>query len=392
MPRPDNEKSARASESSKDDPPRRRRRSRRGQKRSGGLRRRLAVVLGSLFAVGLVVWFVVIPWPRGLDTRNPETTSLMEQRMEEARARGDSLEIQRTWVGLDEISRNLVRAVVVAEDYRFREHEGIDWVSLAEEVEWTGDDDFSWWSPSDLAALADAMAYVWTHRSELRGRSTLTQQLAKNLYFGTDRSLLRKAMEAIVARRLERSLSKDRILELYLNIAEWGPGIFGAETAARAYFGRSASNLTLEQAAALAATLPHPLTSNPARSPARMTWRQELILDRIDPTRQMPAEPMPLPDPDLEIDLPDLDDPEVEVPTVDSAATDTVAPPDSAAEPDTLGGVDALRRANTTTSTDTAASPDTVPPPDTTIRPDTTARPDTVEASRPTDAPGAVGP
>ena len=393
MPRPQKDKSARARESSKDDPPDHTRHlSERRKGRSDDLRRGLAAVIGGLSVAVLVLWFVVIPWPRGLDTRNPETTTLMKQRMEEARARGDSLEIRQTWVGLDEISRNLVRAVVVAEDYRFRQHEGIDWVSLAEEVEWTGDDDFSWWSPSDLAALAEAMVYLWTHRSELRGRSTLTQQLAKNLYFGTDRSLLRKAMEAVVARRLERSLSKDRILELYLNIAEWGPGIFGAEAAARAYFGRSASGLTLEQAAALAATLPHPLTSNPARSPGRMTWRKELILDRIDPDRQMPTEPMPLSDPGLEIDLPDLDDPELEVPTVDSAAMDTTAPPDSATGPDTAGVVDTLRRVDTTTSTDTTASPDTARSPDTTVRPDTVTRPGTVGATRPTDPPGPVGP
>jgi hypothetical protein len=107
-------------------------------------------------------------------------------------------------------------------------------------------------------------------------------------------------MEVAVARRLERRLGKDRILELYLNVVEWGPGIFGAEAASRHYFGRSASDLTLSQAAALAATLPHPLTSNPALSPGRMQWRQALILERLDLSSGAPQQgPIPLPDPAL---------------------------------------------------------------------------------------------
>jgi monofunctional biosynthetic peptidoglycan transglycosylase len=254
--------------------------------------------------VGAVTWYVVIPYPWTLAGRNPERTSLMEQRIREARAAGEAIDIQQEWIPLAEVSPALLRAIVVAEDYRFREHRGVDWVSLAEEVQWTGDESFSWWSPSDVRALAAAFGYAWSHRAELRGRSTITQQVAKNLYFGTDRSLLRKAMEFVVAGRLERRLGKDRILELYVNVAEWGPGIFGAEAAARTYFGRSAADLGLVEAAALAATLPHPLTSNPARNPSRMLWRQGLILDRLDPSRGLP--PLPGPLPDIEIELVDV--------------------------------------------------------------------------------------
>lgn len=271
--------------------------------RLGSRRRRVLVgLLGLAVALG-GVWLFAIPYPWGLDTENPAITSLIEQRLREARLAGEELEIRQEWVPLGEISPRLVRAVIVAEDYRFREHRGIDWVSLAEEVQWSGDDDFSWLSPSDLGALRQALAYAWSHRDEIRGRSTITQQLAKNLYFGTDRTLLRKAMEFVVAKRLERHLTKDRILELYLNIAEWGPGIFGVQAASDAYFGRSASSLALEEAAALAATLPHPLTSNPRRSPGRMAWRRELILDRIDPARAMPTTPIPLPEPILDPDF-----------------------------------------------------------------------------------------
>ena len=263
----------------------------------------MITVLGVSAAVGLAVWYLVIPYPWTLRSRNPEGTSLMVQRVREAREAGDSLVILQEWVPLGEISPTLVRAVLVAEDYRFREHRGIDWVSLAEEVRWSGDDSFSWWSASDRGALADAVGYVWSNREEIRGRSTITQQLAKNLYFGTDRSLLRKAMELVLAPRLERRLGKDRILELYLNVAEWGPGIFGAEAAARSYFGRSASSLSLDQAAALAATLPHPLTSSPARNPGRMVWRKNLLLERLDPSSALPPSPMPLPPPELDLGL-----------------------------------------------------------------------------------------
>ncbi|MGD2044987.1 MAG: biosynthetic peptidoglycan transglycosylase, partial [Gemmatimonadota bacterium] len=155
-------------------------------------------------------------------------------------------------------------------------------------------------SASDLDALRKAIGYAWTNKDEIRGRSTLTQQLAKNLYFGTERTFTRKALELVVAGRLERRLGKERILEIYLNTAEWGPGIFGAEAAARHYFGRSASALTLEQAATLAATLPHPLTSNPEHRPSRMLWRRDMLLDRLDPDR-LPPTPAPLPKPDIEV-------------------------------------------------------------------------------------------
>lgn len=288
-------------------------------------RGRLLYAAAAAVVLALVFWFIVLPYPRGLATGDPGMTSLMEQRVREARAAGDSLVIRREWVDLDEISTHMRRAVVVAEDYRFREHEGVDWVSLAEEVQWTGGEDFSWWSPADLRALAGAVAYAWRNRSELRGRSTITQQLAKNLYFGTDRSFARKAMELVVAKRLERHLEKDRILELYLNAAEWGPGVFGVEAAARTYFGRSAADLRLGQAAALAATLPHPLTSNPSHRPGRMAWRRDLIMSRLQPgARTVPA---PIPEPVLELVIPDTVAPD----TVPAVAPDTLprAAPDT---------------------------------------------------------------
>ena len=297
-------------------------------------RRRAKVALGllaGLLAVALFVWFVVLPYPWTLRTRNPERTALMDQRLAEAREAGMDYELRQAWMPLDQIATTLVRAVLVAEDYRFRQHGGVDWVSVAEEVRWSGDDQFSWLSPPDVGALGRAIGYAWVNRAELRGRSTITQQLAKNLYFGTDRTLARKAMELVVAGRLERRLGKDRILELYLNVAEWGPGIFGAEAAARAYFGRSASALTLDQAAALAATLPHPLTSNPAHRPSRMLWRKDLILRRLDPTSGIAPAPLPLPEPELEVGISPLPDFETELGT-EREITPLEAAPESAGD------------------------------------------------------------
>lgn len=334
--------------------------------------RRAGKALVAFACLSLAAWFVVIPYPWNLRNSNPERTSLMKQRIREAEAEGRTLDVRQEWVPLSDVSPRLVRAILIAEDYRFREHAGIDWVSLAEEVQWTGGDDFSWTSPSDLAALRRALGYVWTNRAEMRGRSTITQQVAKNLYFGTDRSLLRKAMEFVVAGRLEKRLDKDRILELYVNIAEWGPGIFGVEAAAQTYFGRSASELTLDQAAALAGTLPHPRTSNPAHNPGRMLWRKNLILRRMDPALAIPAAPMPLADP-----LPDLapGDSLREDGTTGSgvgvfdtlALPDTLVSPDSLAPGDTVGVFDSAAVRDTVRGT-TGDSASVTPRPDTVVR------------------------
>jgi monofunctional biosynthetic peptidoglycan transglycosylase len=170
---------------------------------------------------------------------------------------------------LAEISPLLERMVIIGEDSRFRSHHGIDPAEVADALGWEPGKGF--WA---------AVKAAWRHRDRLRGASTITQQLAKNLYLSPSRSPLRKLKEAVTAVRLELALSKDRILELYLNVAEWGPGIWGAEAASRAYFGVPASRLDARQAAELAATLPHPRTSNPTFRPARTLARRDLILAR----------------------------------------------------------------------------------------------------------------
>jgi monofunctional biosynthetic peptidoglycan transglycosylase len=159
--------------------------------------------------------------------------------------------------------------VIIAEDSRFRSHRGIDLAEIADALGADGSRGF--WRTA---------AAAWRRRDRLRGASTITQQLAKNLYLSPSRSPLRKVKEAVTALRLELALPKDRILELYLNVVEWGPGVWGAEAASRAYFGVPAAQLNEEQAAALAATLPHPRTSNPTFRPDRMVARKNLILAR----------------------------------------------------------------------------------------------------------------
>jgi monofunctional biosynthetic peptidoglycan transglycosylase len=174
----------------------------------------------------------------------------------------------------------LADAVLAGEDERFFTHGGIDYVELRRALGYRPDS-FSWSRARDRQLLWQALRRSWERRGRVRGASTITQQLAKNLYLSPSRNPLRKLKEAVTAWRLEYWLGKQRILELYLNVAEFGPGIWGAEAASRKYFGRGAGRLSLEQAAALAATLPFPLSSNPDYRPGRMRWRQSMILRKL---------------------------------------------------------------------------------------------------------------
>jgi len=293
--------------------------------------RRLLLAL-PLAAIGAFwFWFLTTPWPVTLRFRDPSTTAFMRMRVEQAAAAGEELEIDYRPVPLEQIAPAMRRAAVVAEDGRFFEHGGVDWRALAEEVHWSGDDDFSILSLDDWRALAGALRYYRANSEKIRGRSTITQQLAKNLYFSDNRSLIRKLEELIVAKRLEWFLSKDRILELYLNVAEFGPGIFGVEAAAQHYFGVPAAKLSRYQAASLAATLPHPLTSNPARNPGRMAWRRDMILRRMGGTG--PVETVPLAPASVDVDEPGIIGEAVEPDTPRAEPADTTQTAEPAAPP-----------------------------------------------------------
>jgi monofunctional biosynthetic peptidoglycan transglycosylase len=233
------------------------------------------ILLGSL-----VLWFLyeVITFPSisKLRSENPTTSSLIEYRLSQSKADGDEPKKFMIWVPMEQISPNLQRAVLAGEDARFFQHNGFDWDAIQKawddgmkegekEAKEEGDYDPNDWIPP----MPDFK----------RGASTVTQQLAKNLYLSEERSFLRKGREAVYTYFLERELSKKRILEIYLNIIEWGDGVYGAEAASRTYFKKSASDLNASEAAYLAAMIPSPLNVfNPKKNPKRVARRQKVIL------------------------------------------------------------------------------------------------------------------
>jgi len=213
----------------------------------------------------LILLFVLtealtIPWfdVARLRTENPGLTALMQQRIDEAKAAGKSFKISQRWIPIARLPETLVQAVIVEEDGTFYSHGGIDWFEVKESIE------------KDLQ-----------ERRAARGASTITQQLAKNLYLSTSKDPLRKVKELIITLLLEQQLSKDRILELYLNVIEWGRGIFGVEAAARSYFGKSAADLSLEEAVRLAAVIPSPLRHAPDADSRYVARRRQMVLDRM---------------------------------------------------------------------------------------------------------------
>src|SRR5438094_4806568 len=213
--------------------------------------------LGIGFGV-LAYVYLTLPDVRPLRTANPPTTAFIELRAREARAKGQPPRRVQRWVSYGRISPDLKRAVLAAEDDLFWQHEGIDFDQLQQSFE------------KDWA--------LWRFA---RGGSTITQQLAKNLYLSPSKNPLRKLRELLIARRLDAELKKARILELYLNVIEWGDGIYGAEAAARAYFQTSAAELSPGESALLAAAIINPRAMNPAHPSNGLIRRQQLILRRM---------------------------------------------------------------------------------------------------------------
>jgi monofunctional biosynthetic peptidoglycan transglycosylase len=218
------------------------------------VRRALALVgLGVLLA-GAIFW-ITLPDVSPLATSWPKTTAFMERRKALLAASGKPVRLEWTPVPLSRISKEMQRAAVVAEDARFFEHDGVDWT-----------------------AMREAAARNLEKGGIKVGGSTITQQLAKNLYLSPARTPLRKLRELAIARRLERQLTKKRILELYLNVIEFGTRTFGVEAASRRYFGKPASELSREEAATLAAVIPSPRIFDPKKYPQRVAKRAQRIL------------------------------------------------------------------------------------------------------------------
>lgn len=229
----------------------------------------LGIFVGTIAYEGIMFVRVLF-----LRTNNPSSTSMINTRIDEAKAKGQQPRREQIWVPLEKISPNLQRAVLAGEDSNFLTHRGFDYEAIqkaweqaqresAREAKTEGEDDD--WLPS----LPEFK----------RGGSTVSQQLAKNLYLSSQRSLLRKGQEAALTIMIERTLSKRRILEIYLNVIEWGDGIYGAEAASQHYFHKSASALSTNEAAFLSAMIPNPRTVfNPQVNPRRVARRQRIIL------------------------------------------------------------------------------------------------------------------
>jgi monofunctional biosynthetic peptidoglycan transglycosylase len=216
------------------------------------------VLLKSIFLtvlIGAAVYFYyTLPDVSSLKTRNPKRSALMELRDEEYRNKGIHAPRQQIWQPYGAISDHLKKAILVSEDASFFSHTGVD-----------------------VEELKEALKTDWETGSFKRGGSTITMQLAKNLYLNPSKNPLRKAKEIIIAWQLEQALPKRRIFEIYLNVIEWGRNIYGAEAAARHYFGKSAANLDVLESATLAALIPSPRNSREKG----LLYRRNVILGRL---------------------------------------------------------------------------------------------------------------
>jgi len=285
--------------------------------------RGLTVVAAVAFAV-VVYAYLTLPDVRDLATTNPTTTAFMKLRESEAASQGRKLRHLHQWVRYNRISKNLQRAVIVAEDSRFFEHEGVD-----------------------LEELRKSIEINIERGAAIRGASTITQQLAKNLYLSPSKSPIRKVRELIITRRMEAALSKARILEIYLNVIEWGDGIWGAEAAARSYFGTSAASVGPDQAALLAGAIINPRVYSPAHPNVRLVRRQRIIRSRMGGYTPPVAVPVTVPTP-----VP----PAEEQPPIE---LQTKPEPDSQEEPDTAEPAESAPSPEeiTPTSSDPAPAP-----------------------------------
>jgi monofunctional biosynthetic peptidoglycan transglycosylase len=221
----------------------------------------LALALAGIFLAVQLSYLLRIWWWRDHD---PHVTAFMERSLEGLRQKKPGAQLQQKWVDYDRISAHLKRAVVAAEDAKFVDHEGFDWEAIEKARE----------------------------KNERKGRvvaggSTISQQLAKNLFLSGERSAWRKGEEALITVMIEHILHKRRILEIYLNVIEWGEGVFGAEAAARHYYGTSAAALGPEASARLAAMVPRPRFYDQHRNTAWLARKTQMILERM-PSAELP--------------------------------------------------------------------------------------------------------
>jgi monofunctional biosynthetic peptidoglycan transglycosylase len=214
---------------------------------------RLFFLILSAFVLSIAFYFVY-PDVSALRKVNPPKSAFMKYRENEWQQQGKKKKIVQRWVPLLQISPYLIKAVIIAEDDKFWSHEGFDFDAMQKALE------------KDLKQKKFKV-----------GGSTISQQLAKNLFLSPSKNPIRKLKEAVLTWRLERNLSKKRIIEIYLNVAEWGDGLFGVEAAAQRYYGKPASDLSAMESARLAAVLPNPRRYDPTGSGRYVAYRSELI-------------------------------------------------------------------------------------------------------------------
>jgi len=216
------------------------------------------IVTLSFLVVAGFYFYLGLPDVSGLKAKNPRTTALMLQRYREAKKIDHKFRIRQQWIDFEAMPKLLRETVRITEDAGFFQHSGID-----------------------FAELKEAIKKNWEKGKYARGASTITQQLAKNLYLSTEKSVLRKIKELLITIRLESSISKDRIFTIYLNVIEWGPGIFGVEAASQYHFHKTVSRLNLEEMVRLVAVIPQPLKINPTENSDWLNWKSRWILDAL---------------------------------------------------------------------------------------------------------------
>jgi monofunctional biosynthetic peptidoglycan transglycosylase len=221
----------------------------------------LAVAAATVFLVIQLSFLARVWWWKD---HNPQSTAFIQARMEQLRARDPQAKLRHSWVPYERVATSLKRAVVVAEDAKFADHEGFDW-----------------------EAIEKAREKNLKKGKIVAGGSTISQQLAKNLFLSGERSVLRKGQEALITVMIEHVMDKRRILEIYLNVIEWGDGVFGAEAAARHYYGVAAIALAPEQSARLAAMVPNPRFYDRNRNTAFLARHTQTILARM-PQAELP--------------------------------------------------------------------------------------------------------
>lgn len=216
------------------------------------------IIIFLILLIGSVYFYSSLPDVSYLKNENPKLTALMQERLDQAKSENKKLRIRQKWIRYQAIPDLLKKTIRITEDASFYKHEGVDFDELKESIK----------KNFEKGKLA-------------RGGSTITQQLAKNLYLSTEKSFFRKFREYFIARRLENHLSKNRIFHLYLNVIEFGPGIFGVEAASTYYFKKSVNNLSLEEIVRLTAVIPRPLKTNPQKNSRWLKWKCKWILRKL---------------------------------------------------------------------------------------------------------------